>query len=536
MSLGLITSAAYVNAEMAAEFGLLPPAFLPIGNARLYSLQAKALRGHVDRIALSLPRSFEAPDYDLRALEALGVEIIRIPDGLRLADSIMQALLKGLDGLEPVTILHGDTLIADLAPFPLDSFSVHRREHPYPWATLNEGATPRINPADLTERARRDSAIVSGLFRFSDPLGLLRALTDESGDFVAVLNEYDRRHPLAPVIDQSQWLDFGHLNTYYSSRREMTTERAFNSLSFEGDVVFKHSAQHDKMRAEANWFASLPTSMKLFTPQFLGERDGGPDGASGYCLEYEHLSPLSDLHVFGALPARSWRGIFRSCAEFLDLAKAAKPATFDPDWRGELYEAKSRARLAEFAAASGFEMDQPWRLNGVDTPSPLQIVNEMSALIPALTAAEVGVMHGDFCFSNLLFDFRRRRIKVLDPRGYVGGYRGVFGDTRYDLGKLYHSVGGRYDFIIGGFFDAQRDGPRSLRFELPDTPLHGEIEQAFADDLCGGDPARLQLAAAISVVLFLSMLPLHYDRPDRQLAFLGNAFRLYLRHFGNPGR
>jgi hypothetical protein len=32
---------------------------------------------------------------------------------------------------------------------------------------------------------------------------------------------------------------------------------------------------------------------------------------------------------------------------------------------------------------------------------------------------------------------------------------------------------------------------------------------------------------AITVGLFLSMLPLHADRPDRQRAFIANALRLY---------
>lgn len=34
---------------------------------------------------------------------------------------------------------------------------------------------------------------------------------------------------------------------------------------------------------------------------------------------------------------------------------------------------------------------------------------------------------------------------------------------------------------------------------------------------------------AMQIQLFLSMLPLHNDRPDRQLGFIGNAYRLYDR-------
>jgi hypothetical protein len=31
----------------------------------------------------------------------------------------------------------------------------------------------------------------------------------------------------------------------------------------------------------------------------------------------------------------------------------------------------------------------------------------------------------------------------------------------------------------------------------------------------------------VTIGLFLSMLPLHADRPDRQAAFIANALRLY---------
>ena len=48
------------------------------------------------------------------------------------------------------------------------------------------------------------------------------------------------------------------------------------------------------------------------------------------------------------------------------------------------------------------------------------------------------------------------------------------------------------------------------------------IERQFA-----GYTVERSSAAEISILLFLSMLPLHNDRPDRQQAFLTNALRLF---------
>ena len=52
------------------------------------------------------------------------------------------------------------------------------------------------------------------------------------------------------------WYDFGHLNSYFRSRAQMTTQRAFNQLHISEFSVEKYSDQHKKMEAESNWFCS----------------------------------------------------------------------------------------------------------------------------------------------------------------------------------------------------------------------------------------------------------------------------------------
>src|SRR5581483_6881465 len=128
---GIITSAAYINAEMSAELGQLPPAFLPLGNSRLFKYQAELLLPLVDRLFLSLPESFAVPDYDRRLLERLGITTIRVPDGLSLAESLMLTVIQSIDSDEPVFVLHGDTLFHGLQEFASDRVSVHEKEHAY---------------------------------------------------------------------------------------------------------------------------------------------------------------------------------------------------------------------------------------------------------------------------------------------------------------------------------------------------------------------------------------------------------------------
>ena len=78
--LALITSAAYVNAEIGAEFGQLPPCFLPFGHNRLFTPQIASLRRLGERVVLTLPQSFEPEDWDqAQLLAALNAAVCASP-------------------------------------------------------------------------------------------------------------------------------------------------------------------------------------------------------------------------------------------------------------------------------------------------------------------------------------------------------------------------------------------------------------------------------------------------------------------------
>jgi len=157
----------------------------------------------------------------------------------------------------------------------------------------------------------------------------------------------------------------------------------------------------------------------------------------------------------------------------------------------------------------------------------------MAARIGPPDEGDIALMHGDFCLSNILFDFRRGEIKLLDPRGEVAtGKPSLFGDARYDRAKLYQSLAGGYDFIVAGCFELERQGDYELRLSVAETTGQREIEALYRDIICDGDVGQVAAAAAGAVLLFLSMLTLHADNQERQWALLANAYRLYQRNFG----
>ena len=159
--------------------------------------------------------------------------------------------------------------------------------------------------------------------------------------------------------------------------------------------------------------------------------------------------------------------------------------------------------------------------------STLEIAQDCIEKALALPCS-VSVMHGDLCFSNILYDTRGNRVKVIDPRGTdSSGNFSIFGTASYDLAKLSHSVLGMYDFIIAGRYEivAAADGDSdSIRFDI-DERLD-QIRQDFLAMSWVNGLTTAEILPAV-VLLFLSMLPLHADRPDRQRAMRLNAYRLY---------
>ncbi|MNI52700.1 hypothetical protein D3C73_1075020 [compost metagenome] len=100
------------------------------------------------------------------------------------------------------------------------------------------------------------------------------------------------------------------------------------------------------------------------------------------------------------------------------------------------------------------------------------------------------------------------------------------------MAKLYHSIVGYYDLIISGHYEiTEQQDQTDIKFYL-DENYQSNLEKALNDIILAGLGYSEKEIIAITLHLFLSMLPLHSDRPDRQKAFIANAFRLYKKLIG----
>lgn len=522
----LITSAAYVNREFQVEFGSIPPCFLPLGNKKLIQHQVTALRKTFKsvRIFVTLPASYHLNRFESKILSDCRVEVVRCNDKLSLGGSIKFALKsiteqKPVEFKAPIRILHGDTLVISF-PKTLNFIGVSTLQDDYHW--------------EIDHCEKNIHSIWCGCFGLSSVSLLLKKL-QTTKRFEDAIRSIDSKEKLARVKIRS-WMDFGHINTYFQSRSKLTTERSFNTLEVKHGCVKKTGLPSQKIIAERKWYQGLPTSFRCFSPQLI-DFGKGKDGIPYYTTEYLPIPPLNEIFVHGRNSSTFWQRTLRLCTDYLKKCHNYSTPGLDQNQINaefmRLARDKTRARLELFEAQNKwFKIDKPINLNKCCLPS-IQEITDVCVKLLENTKPIPGLLHGDFCFSNILYDSRSGIIKLIDPRGLDsdGNFSNV-GDIRYDMAKLSHSVIGLYDFIVSGAFDCRMNSGVS-RTEL-DLNIFTEerIEKIQKEFLASNNGDVLSGTAALPMVvlLFFSMLPLHNDNPERQVAFLANGCRVFLKY------
>ncbi|XRZ05795.1 phosphotransferase [Xenorhabdus stockiae] len=509
-------SADYVGPELESEFGKIPPCFLPLGNKRLYEHQIKLIPHNIKKV-ISLPQSFKIPTSDEKWLKYHKVEIIKIADGLSLGASLVSAINLIDDNFKnPLHILFGDTLFKNL-PQGRDILGFSEAVDNYNWSKIDE-----LNKKlDLDDNKK--NLVINGYFKFIKPKILLELIIKNKYNFINGLVEYNKDIGLE-TKEFTEWFDFGHVNTYYRSKAKFTTQRAFNELQITNDWIEKTSSKKsDKILAEAKWFENIPPEIRQYTPLYLGETTS--NNITTYRLEYVYYSALNELFVFAKMPILTWEKIIKKCIEFLKKCQNHIPLTGDTrNNLNELLREKTKVRLLQYCNETNISPDDKWILNKNRGKSVSEILSISERNLPP--CLPLTVLHGDFCFSNILYDFKTERIKVIDPRGITNNREfSIYGDISYDIAKLSHSILGLYDFIIAEKYDFSIDGNK-IKFNIFNEKYIEEIQNIFIKEIYSEFNLTINNLLAMQIQLFIAMLPLHKDNLKRQQALFANAFRI----------
>jgi hypothetical protein len=531
----LILSGAYIGPDLIAEFGELPPAFLPHGVRRLYERQIEFAKHHTDSVYLTIPASFEVPPSDRRRLDELGVKLIPADPDCSLAEAI-QSFASAVDLRGSLAILFGDTLVELPGPPEPDTFAVAPTNHLAAWTGYSMSADG-LSFGRKGIDARDEGDVVAGYFFIAHCRDFCDALSSSS-DFFRALEIYSNIHSVQP-FRPAAWRDFGHLHSYYQSRKSESSTRSFNSIRYNDDSITKSGLPPRKLYAESRWYQDIPLRFRAFTPNFVGASELGD--RFEYEIEYLYLTSVSELFSFSSLPRDSWIDILGSCAKFLTECQTHKPCPHEAPFNyserffRDVVSSKTIDRICEFAKKEGIDVDAPWTINDKERPSMCSLYESLLRNIRHTDDDDICLWHGDFHFGNMFFDFRSRRIKVIDPRGMLpDGTLSIFGDARYDIAKLCHSVVGMYDLIISSQYTLHERDRYHIDFKLDASPGMLAIADAFSGMSFGRYKGGQPDIMALTAILFLGMLPLHGDSRRRQYAMLANAYRISDLAGGEP--
>ena len=309
--------------------------------------------------------------------------------------------------------------------------------------------------------------------------------------------------------------------------------RAYNDWEHDwalGTVTKK--SQTDRLRNEIRYYRSVPYQFEMLFPRIIGASDW-EDTDHWMKLEYYNYLDLgqfllgrSDWH----LDYSDWLSIMQHLRTILDRwANHDKMPGFSEDpW--EMYVVKTVIENGRFKeqdiAPLLFEGD--WILiNGQPTQTFKAIWPEVEAYLEKeiIPTYQEGMIHGDCCFSNILYG--GNVLRFIDPRGSFGTMVGVRGDPRYDVAKLYHSVDAGYEFFNNDIFSVTRatnpsepwiwDYGKQYNPDIWRDKLHavGAFNEVFFD---GDEPFSKKDITLIEGLIYVGACARHYENPDRQVA------------------
>ena len=340
-------------------------------------------------------------------------------------------------------------------------------------------------------------------------------LAVENVEISRVLVGFAAKRPLR-VIEIHDWTDIGHIDNYYTTRKRFIVTRHFNHIEVDpfSNILTKSSQNREKLKAEIDWYEGLPPELRWVYPAVY-EVDRETPAVK---MEFVPYPSLDELYLYSGLHASTWSAIIGKLVRLLALFNQYRAEVSIDDYR-EIYVTKVRTRLGELAAqGEGLRAlieAKSITVNGVACGSIEDLVSGVERLLPRLHRTEDNaIVHGDFCFPNILYSPESGALKVIDPRG-AWGRHGIHGDGKYDVAKLLHSISGGYDSIINDYFDVDVHGDK-----VQVAVFKPEIAPYLEDAVYASITHRREEIELLEGTILMSIASIHREDPRRQLAML----------------
>jgi len=523
----LILSAGKIVEELEGIFGSIPSGLIPInGKPVIFRIIDKLLEEGLSKISITIGFKKEQlitileERYGKKVkLNFVDVDYTKSP-----GNSILESFKKIFD--EKLLVILGDTLIEENISFLIkkdEDFVLTSKNfiHPEKWCVIkqNKGYIETIFDKKKGLEKNSNLEALIGVYYFSN-LNELKDLTKNlnSGkiEISNLIEEYKQKYPVKTILCK-QWYDVGHIENYYASKKVLLQARYFNYLNFDETlgIVTKTSDDTAKLNDEINWYKKIPSELSILTPRVIDYNNSNQPYIK---LEYIGYPTLAELWLYSDIHSEIWKNIIKRFLDVVNLFKKYQGSVSFNDYQSMYVhktEQRVKALLEENKQFRELFKNKKIIINDIEYKNWPIIKEKIYSKTKTLYDDKNNYfLHGDLCFSNILYDIHNGIFKLIDPRGKWGST--TFGDLKYDIAKLRHSVVGNYDSIIDGLYSISYNNEK-LNIDIFQPRIYQEISRHF-DELIGLY-WNLNEIKLIEGLLFISMLPLHKDNLDKQIAF-----------------
>ncbi len=509
----------------------LPDAMIPINGKPVigYILEDLLSRNITKAVIALHPHDRHTACYvSNKFANKLDIAIIYPESSGKGAGFTVASALSHVDPKGGVLVYLGDTIYKGALSFK-KSFLVTSSayEDPRKWCFVEKGKA-NLRFINKPQEYAGNGSVLTGIYFFKNASLLKKAargIKKQSIEISDILEAYGAREPFA-LVKAAGWYDCGNIENYYRARIDFLRIRSFNSITYNElyGYVTKRSQNSKKLEHELRWFLNLPEELKIFTPRVVNHAVSKK--RVEYSLEFYGYPSLADMFLFGYEDLKIWKSIISYVFKIHALFKKHRaPVAFEHFH--DMYYNKTVERLSELYK------DPFWKallerdtviLNGKPHKNIPHLIEKLPGLVRKLyKKSDIGIIHGDLCLSNILFDPGSKLMKLIDPRGCFGK-ESIYGDSKYDLAKLRHSFCGNYDFIVSDLFKVSYDDG-IFRTDIHCEEHHDEIAKIFDAETkkASYDIRSIKL---IEALLFISMIPLHANSRERQLMMYARGVEL----------
>ncbi len=344
---------------------------------------------------------------------------------------------------------------------------------------------------------------------------------DENAFFMAAPSDLEKYTEIVSdaFIDLS---DAGNFRSFITGGFD---SRFFNSLKGDEYTVVKASSKKQKIKAEYMFYGLLPDDMKQwFVRPFDYKED---ESGASYRMQRYHMTDLAIRYVHSSISTEEFRDILKQLFYFLSHRRSEDVTAIEYEAEAKrLYITKVYDRIKQLKETEGYDALASYIEStcgsGID-----DIVRRYTGLYDRICSGvhfehKKTISHGDLCFSNILYSNPDSLMILIDPKGAVTSDE-LYMDPYYDIAKLSHSICGHYDYFNSDLYEiiVDEDMKAHIRVDADNRQFVAMFRECLEEH--GMD---FRLVRLYEASLFLSMLPLHMDRPKKVFGFVLNAIAI----------